>query len=232
MLIDPEVTKGSDLIRMLSLATKSGVDYLFVGGSTVTEVEMDEALKLIKEFSTLPVLIFPGSPQQINERADALLFLSLLSGRNPDLLIGKQIESVPLLSNSQLEIISTGYLLIDGGKETTVAKLSQTTPLAQDKIEIIVNTALAGQYLGMKLIYLEAGSGAINPVSTEIIKQTSKAIKLPLIVGGGLRSTSAASNALSAGADIVVVGNILEKDPGLMTALAQMVRGQNKILSQ
>ena len=193
---------------------------------------MDEALKVIKEFSTLPCLIFPGSPQQINDRADALLFLSLLSGRNAELLIGKQIESVSHLKKSPLEVISTGYLLIDGGKETTVSRISETTPMAQDNIESIVDTALAGQYLGMKLIYLEAGSGALQPVSTEIVKRTSYELDLPLIVGGGLRTPAVASAALSAGADLIVVGNILEKDPALITALTKMVADHNKIFSQ
>ena len=193
---------------------------------------MDSALKLIQEFSTIPTLIFPGSPQQINERADALLFLSLLSGRNAEWLIGKQVESVPLLKNSPLEVIPTGYLLIDGGKETTVTKTSGTTPLAQDKIDVIVNTALAGQYLGMKLIYLEAGSGAIIPVSSTIIKETREALDLPLIVGGGLRSAAAVSSALSAGADLIVVGNILEKEPTLIHSLAQVVQNHKKLLSR
>ena len=193
---------------------------------------MDSALKLIQEFSTIPTLIFPGSPQQINERADALLFLSLLSGRNAEWLIGKQVESVPLLKNSPLEVIPTGYLLIDGGKETTVTKTSGTTPLAQDKIDVIVNTALAGQYLGMKLIYLEAGSGAIIPVSSTIIKETREALDLPLIVGGGLRSAAAVSSALSAGADLIVVGNILEKEPTLIHTLTQVVQNHKKLLSR
>lgn len=193
---------------------------------------MDSALKLIQEFSTIPTLIFPGSPQQINERADALLFLSLLSGRNAEWLIGKQVESVPLLKNSPLEVIPTGYLLIDGGKETTVTKTSGTTPLAQDKIDVIVNTALAGQYLGMKLIYLEAGSGAIIPVSSTIIKETREALDLPLIVGGGLRSAAAVSSALSAGADLIVVGNILEKEPTLIHSLARVVQNHKKLLSR
>ena len=193
---------------------------------------MDSALKLIQEFSTIPTLIFPGSPQQINERADALLFLSLLSGRNAEWLIGKQVESVPLLKNSPLEVIPTGYLLIDGGKETTVTKTSGTTPLAQDKIDVIVNTALAGQYLGMKLIYLEAGSGAIIPVNSTIIKETREALDLPLIVGGGLRSAAAVSSALSAGADLIVVGNILEKEPTLIHTLTQVVQNHKKLLSR
>ena len=193
---------------------------------------MESALKIIQEFSTIPTLIFPGSPQQINERADALLFLSLLSGRNAEWLIGKQVESVPLLKNSPLEVIPTGYLLIDGGKETTVTKTSGTTPLAQDKIDVIVNTALAGQYLGMKLIYLEAGSGAIIPVNSTIIKETREALDLPLIVGGGLRSAAAVSSALSAGADLIVVGNILEKEPTLIHTLTQVVQNHKKLLSR
>jgi len=213
------------------LAQQSGVDYLFVGGSTATAVQMEEALKRIREFSTLPCLIFPGSPEQINDRADALLFLSLLSGRNAELLIGKQVDSVPLLRQSHLEIIATGYLLIDGGNRTTVAKISKTQPLPQSQPEAIINTALAGQYLGMQLIYLEAGSGAKHPVHTSIITQVSQALTTPLVVGGGLRTTDEADAALAAGADLIVVGNILEKDPTLMPALTQVVKKYNKILS-
>ncbi len=232
VLIDPEVTQGSQLIQVLSLAERSVVDYLFVGGSTATASQMEECLKLINEFSTIPCLIFPGSPEQINDRADALLFLSLLSGRNAELLIGKQVESVPTLRQCNLEIIPTGYLLIDGGNETTVAKISKTLPLSQTDPEAITNTALAGQYLGMQLIYLEAGSGAKNPVHNAIISQVSEALTIPLIVGGGLRTTKDADTALAAGADLIVVGNILEKEPTLIPALTQVVKKYNKILSQ
>lgn len=187
------------------------VTHIFVGGSTVANGETDKLLQKIKAFTNLPIVLFPGDASQVSSQADALLFLSLLSGRNPEYLIGQQIKAVPSLQHSSLEIIPTAYLLIDGGKETAVQQVTQTPPLPQDNPEAIVHTALAGQYSGNKLIYLEAGSGAKLPVGSEIIRQVKSAVNIPLVVGGGIRTEEQLLTAYQAGADMVVVGTAFER---------------------
>ncbi len=220
VLIDPESSNTQDIIQLVKLSEAVGVDYFFVGGSTANHEDMDTALTTLKEISDIPTLIFPGSVQQLNNKADGLLYLSLMSGRNPELLIGKHVESVPFLRKSTLEIIPTAYLLIDGGTESTVAYISNTTPIPAEKPDITVATALAGQYLGMQLIYLEAGSGAKNAVDPRTISAVRQATSVPLIVGGGIRTPEKAALAAKAGADIIVIGNILEKDPNMITDLS------------
>lgn len=220
ILIDPESTTKAKILRLIDLATAAGVDYFFVGGSTAHHSDMDATLALLQELSTIPTIIFPGNVSQLNDKADALLYLSLISGRNPELLIGKHVESVPFLRRSKLEVIPTGYLLIDGGNKSSVAYISNTTPIPQRHIEVVVNTAIAGEYLGMQLTYLEAGSGALNPVSEEMITAVSSALTTPLIVGGGIRTPEAARRAVQAGADLIVIGNILEKDPDAIINLS------------
>ncbi|SHG14159.1 putative glycerol-1-phosphate prenyltransferase [Salegentibacter echinorum] len=184
--------------------------HIFVGGSTVEKSKTEKTVKAIKAETDLPIILFPGDYSQITETADALLFLSLISGRNPEYLIGQQVKAVEKLKNSNLEIIPTAYILIDGGKECAVQRVSGTKPISQTAINTIVNTALAGQFSGKKLIYLEAGSGAEFPVSKEIISEVKKAIDIPLIVGGGIRGLEQQKKAYNAGADLVVMGNVFE----------------------
>ena len=186
--------------------------HIFVGGSSVAEGRTSQVVETIKEHCNLPVILFPGDHSQITASADALLFLSLISGRNPEYLIEQQVRSVEKIRNTELEIIPTGYILIQGGKETSVQKVSNTVPLSQNDLQKIVNTALAGQYSGKRLIYLEAGSGAVYPVSSEIIKAVKEALDIPVIVGGGIRSKSQMQAAYHAGADLVVIGTAFEEN--------------------
>lgn len=220
VLIDPDAATPSGLEHLTRLATDAQVDYFFVGGSTVDKLQMDETLNFLREATQIPVIIFPGSTNQLSDKADGLLFLSLISGRNPDLLIGKQVESVSFLRKSTLEIMPTGYMLIDGGSPSSVAYVSNTLPIPRDNTDIALSTALAGQYLGMQLIYLEGGSGARLPVPIGMIEAVSRELDIPLIVGGGIRTSEAAQAAAEAGADIIVIGNILEKDPKLVIDLS------------
>lgn len=220
VLVDPESVTTSAIAQLVQLSNEAQVDYFFVGGSTAGKEDMDAALDLLTELSSIPTVIFPGNTSQLSNKADGLLYLSLISGRNSELLIGKQIESVPFLRKSSLEIIPTGYILIDGGKMTTVAYISNTTPIPTHMIDTTVATALAGQYLGMQMIYLEAGSGAITPVSASTIRAVSESLNIPLIVGGGIRTAEQAKRSAEAGADIIVIGNILEKDPDLLMDLS------------
>ncbi len=211
VLIDPDKFQETGVAGFIQKLPKD-TTHIFVGGSTVEEGRTCEVIKALKNVTGLPVILFPGDHSQISPHADALLFLSLISGRNPEFLIEQQVRSVEKIRNTTLEIIPTGYILIDGGKETSVQKVSNTRPLAQEEIDQIVNTALAGQYSGKKLIYLEAGSGARIPVSPEIIMAVSDVLEIPLIVGGGIRSFTQLQNAYEAGADLVVIGTAFEED--------------------
>ncbi len=219
VLIDPESTGPQQLSRLVRLATEAQVDYFFVGGSTVDHSDMVMVLEIL-EHQQIPVIIFPGNTNQLSNKADGLLFLSLISGRNPDLLIGKHVESVPFLRSSELELMPTGYILIDGGNKSSVAYISNTTPIPHNSIDLTIATALAGQYLGLQLIYLEAGSGAKHCVSTEMIAAVKKEISIPLIVGGGIRTPEKAKAIAEAGADVIVIGNILEKEVELIMDLS------------
>lgn len=225
ILIDPDKYTLDRLKRLIKLACKSGVDYFFFGGSLLTRDQQDLFLDHIKESCSIPVILFPGNHFQINTKADGILFLSLISGRNPELLIGKHVVAAPYLKASKLEVIPTGYLLVDGGNRTTVAYMSNTDPIPSDKSEIAVCTALAGELLGLKMIYLDAGSGANNPVPLSMIKQVKKYIRVPLVVGGGIRTPLQASKACQAGADIVVVGNVIEEDIKLVPKLSEAIHG-------
>lgn len=209
ILFDPEELRVQDLEKQIE-ALPDHTTHLFVGGSTATAAQTQLAVRELKKKTGLPVILFPGDYNQITAEADALLFLSLISGENPEYLIRQQIKSVDKLKNSALEIIPTGYILIDGGVETAVQRVSRTQPIPQEHVEEIVNTALAGQYSGKKLIYLEAGSGAKTPVSAEIIKAVKEAIHIPLIVGGGIKTREQMEVAYKAGADLVVVGTAFE----------------------
>lgn len=209
VLIDPEKfleAEAANFIKQLPGSTS----HIFVGGSTVEAYKTDKTVKAIKAETGLPVILFPGDYSQITEQADALLFLSLISGRNPEYLIEQQVRSVERLMKMDLEIIPTGYILVDGGKECAVHRRSNTIPIPQHEIKKIVYTALAGQYSGKQLIYLEAGSGADHPVSREVIRAVKKAISIPLIIGGGIRSNERLQESYSAGADMVVIGTAFE----------------------
>ncbi|HKL36260.1 MAG TPA: geranylgeranylglyceryl/heptaprenylglyceryl phosphate synthase [Salegentibacter sp.] len=209
ILIDPDKFNEAEATSYLKKIPKE-TTHIFVGGSIVEKLKTEETVKSIKNVTNLPVILFPGDYSQITETADALLFLSLLSGRNPEYLIEQQVKSVDKLKNSKLEIIPTAYILIDGGKECAVQRVSGTMPISQRAVETVVNTALAGEFSGKKLIYLEAGSGADFPVSEEIISEVKKAINIPLIVGGGIRSLAQQESAYNAGADMIVMGNHFE----------------------
>jgi putative glycerol-1-phosphate prenyltransferase len=223
VLIDPDKTSGSDLLNTITIANNSKVDFFLVGGSLLLHDSLDSCITTIKANSTIPVILFPGNALHINAKADAVLLLSLISGRNADLLIGQHVQAAPLLKQAKIETIATGYMLIDGGKPTTVSYISNTMPIPADKPEIAAATALAGEMLGLKSIYLEAGSGAQNPVSTAIISTVKKHINVPLIVGGGIKNAEAAIAACNAGADIIVIGNATEKNPELIAEIASAI---------
>jgi putative glycerol-1-phosphate prenyltransferase len=223
ILIDPDKIGKSNVNSLVKLAQDSGVDLFLVGGSLVVNDILDELISLIKSACDIPVILFPGSSRQLSYKADALLFLSLISGRNADLLIGKHVESAPFLKKSPLEIISTGYMLIDGGIPTSVSYMSNSNPIPATKDDIAACTAMAAELLGMKMIYMDAGSGALNPISASMISTVSNAIDIPLIVGGGIRTAEAAQRAVLSGADMVVVGNAIEKDPFLIKELSDAI---------
>jgi phosphoglycerol geranylgeranyltransferase len=220
LLIDPDKVDPSALSTVVSLAVRAKVDYLFVGGSLVISHHLDEVVMQIKAECKIPIILFPGTPSQVSPYADGLLYLSLISGRNPELLIGQHVISAPAVRKSGLEIMSTGYMVIDGGAPTTVSYITNSLPIPADKFEIALCTALAGEMLGMKLIYMDAGSGARWPISTEMIERVSAVIEVPLIIGGGIRDPEKVYLNARAGADIIVVGNAIEKDPALLAEMA------------
>lgn len=210
ILVDPDkflVAQAAEFIAQIPEQTT----HLFVGGSSVLENATETVVCALKSKTTLPLLLFPGDYTQLTPGADALLFLSLISGRNVEYLIEQQLKAVSFLKAAKLEVIPTGYILIDGGNESAVARVSKTLPMSQDHIELIVETALAGQYMGAKLIYLEAGSGALFPVKPDIIAAVKKEIDIPIVVGGGVRRESQWQSAYKAGADMVVMGTAFEK---------------------
>lgn len=209
ILIDPDKFVISETKSFLKKIPKE-TTHLFVGGSTVANGETEATVKALKNDTNLPIFLFPGDHSHITPFADVLLFLTLLSGRNAEYLVGQQIKSISKLKNSTLEIISTGYILIDGGNNSSVSKVTNTEPLPQKNIETIVHTALAGQFMGAKLIYLEAGSGAKYPVKPEIISEVKKAINIPLIVGGGIKTDAQKNAVYNSGADMVVMGTVYE----------------------
>jgi len=212
ILLDPDKLDLSSIDKLISKINQSPATHIFVGGSSFEGNHLDEIIIRLKSEIQLPILLFPGNPSQISAQADGILFLQLLSGRNPDYLVEHQINAVPILEKTNLEIISTGYILIESGAETAVERVSQTKPLPKSNIDYIAQTAKAGELIGNKLIYLEAGSGAQNAVSLEIIKNVSNRISVPLIVGGGIRSKKQIDEAHSAGADLVVIGTAFEND--------------------
>ena len=225
VLIDPDKSTPASIRNLAVIAVKAGVDYFFFGGSLLTSNEGGEQIRMLKEHAEIPVILFPGSSLQVYPDADGILLLSLISGRNPEMLIGKHVESAALLKASKLEIIPTAYMLVDGGKPTSVSYISNTLPIPADKPDIAACTALAGEMLGLKLIYMDAGSGALNPVSSEMISKVKQETSLPLIIGGGISDISKAKNALEAGADIIVIGNAIEKNLRLMSDIGSLMSG-------
>ncbi|MDO9511435.1 MAG: geranylgeranylglyceryl/heptaprenylglyceryl phosphate synthase [Bacteroidales bacterium] len=223
ILIDPDKSDKQHFKNIARLSMEAKIDYFFIGGSLLSNDALSLCLDVLSSETDIPKVIFPGSTLQMNAQADALLFLSLISGRNPEMLIGRHVEAAPYLRNSGLEIIPTGYILISGGRVTTVQYMSNTLPIPADKPQIAVCTAMAGEMLGLKLIFLEAGSGADSPVPANLIEQVRQNIELPIIVGGGIKNSLLAEMALKAGADLIVVGNAAEKNPNLIAEIARCV---------
>jgi putative glycerol-1-phosphate prenyltransferase len=223
ILIDPDKINNASITSLIDLAIAGKVDYFLVGGSLVVSDNLDACILSIKEKCSIPIMLFPGSPAQISRHADALLYLSLISGRNADLLIGQHVISAPFVKKSGLEIISTGYMVIDGGAPTTVSYISNATPIPADKADIALCTAMAGEMLGQKLIYMDAGSGARKAISEEMIALVAANIEVPLVVGGGIRDAEKAYLNCKAGADVIVIGNAIEKDTSLIKEMAAAI---------
>jgi phosphoglycerol geranylgeranyltransferase len=232
LLIDPDEYSPDQLRETLRLADEHGVDYLFLGGSLLTGGKLETCIRLGREETNIPLVLYPGSHLQFHPGADALLFLTLISGRNPDLLIGRHVEIAPYVIQSGIETVPTGYMLIDGGAATSVSYISNTMPIPANKPGIAVNTAQAGELLGLKAIFMDAGSGAANTVSTTMIRRVKENISLPLLIGGGIRTPEEVSDAARAGADVIVVGNALEnnsfKIPEMTAALRNLAPGLEK----
>lgn len=228
VLLDPDKIGQRALSDLLNKTTDYLVDFFLVGGSLVTDYVHKEVIAAIRRQSDTPIILFPGNPLHIEPSADAVLFLSLISGRNPEFLIGQHVIAAPLLKKSGLEILPTGYILVDSGTQTTVSYISGTMPIPHDKPSVAACTAMAGEMLGLKLMYLDAGSGARRSVSTDMITAVRAAVDLPIIVGGGIRTGEKAYEAFKAGADMIVVGNGIEDDPDLLPQLSTVVREFNQ----
>lgn len=224
VLLDPDKFRPDACAHIIQLAHQANVGCFFVGGSLLSTDLLDKQLSFLQANTDLPIILFPGGSYQINPRADGILLLSLISGRNPDLLIGQHVLAAPMLRQSGLQIISTGYILIEGGHVSSVQYISDTNPIPAHKPDIAAATAVAGEMLGMQLIYLEAGSGAKQPVSVDTIAAVRRSIGLPLIVGGGIRTPQAAAQAAQAGADIIVVGTAFENDPNTLRDIAKSIQ--------
>jgi|AP95_1055475.scaffolds.fasta_scaffold04211_5 putative glycerol-1-phosphate prenyltransferase len=223
VLIDPDRKNDDSLESRVDSANESCVDALFVGGSLMMDGNCEKRVKRIKDVSTIPVIFFPGGVGQLNSHYDAMLFMSIISGRNPHYLIGEQAIAAPMVKDLGVETIPTGYMLMDGGTGSTVEFMSGTKPIPMNRSDIAVAHALAGQYLGMKLIYLEAGSGAKEPVATHVVEAVTDALDISVIVGGGIRNPETASAKVKAGASIVVTGTVIEENSNLMSELADAV---------
>lgn len=228
VLIDPDQIRMDRFTEVLDQVNRCEVDFLFIGGSLVMNDQMDEVLAIIGEKTDIPRIIFPGNVFQVNPKADGILLLSLISGRNPELLIGQHVIAAPYLKKSGLEIIPTGYLLIDGNSISSVQYISNTTPIPANKADIAASTAMAGEMLGLKCLFLDAGSGAKKPIPPQLISQVSQAVKIPLMVGGGIRTREDFQAALQAGADLLVIGDIIEKDPSMVESFSEILKAFNK----
>ncbi len=229
ILIDPDKQTKESLLEIIRKSNLANVDLFFVGGSLLTNNSLDFCVTIIKQNCKIPVLLFPGNAMQVNNKADGILFLSLISGRNSELLIGNHVITAPILKKSEIEVLSTGYMLIDSGKATSVSYMSNTTPIPHDKDDIAVCTAIAGEMLGLKMIYMDGGSGAINTVSEKMIASVTKNINIPLIIGGGINSAEKAKEKCKAGADIIVVGNAIEKENGLIQKITNAIHNFKNI---
>ena len=229
VLIDPDGVDTSSLDSLVDLCMNAGVDYFFVGGSLVLSNHLDDVIQQVKANCNIPVVLFPGSPSQVSKYADALLYLSLISGRNPELLIGQHVVSAPFIKSSGLEIIPTGYIVVDGGAPTTVSYISNAAPVPADKNDIAVCTAMAGEMLGMKLIYMDAGSGAKTPITEAMIHAVSKNVDVPVIVGGGIKDPEKAYRNCKAGADVIVIGNAIEKDASLIDEVSHAIHSYQHV---
>lgn len=223
ILIDPDTPDENQLKEIAGHINNANADLIFIGGSLLTRDTLDDCVTAIKKHTHVPAVLFPGSVMQVTPRADAILFLSLISGRNPDLLIGNQVIAAPYIRQSKLEVLPTGYMLIDCGRQTTAGYMSNSFPIPHNKPEIAACTALAGEMLGLQLIYMDGGSGADSPVSADMIREVRNTVDIPIIIGGGIRSAEAAIDICEAGADIVVVGNASEKNPAIITEIAREV---------
>lgn len=223
LLIDPENLNTEQLFGIITEANNAEVDYILLGGSLLSK-SIEPSAKFIKDNTSLPLILFPGNIMQISEHADGILLLSMISGRNPDLLIGNHILAAKRLRESNLEIIPTGYILIEGGNTSAVEYISNTKPIPSEQMEIIVSTAIAGELLGHKIIYLESGSGATNSLHSKTIQEVKSHITLPLIVGGGLKEPSDIKRVSEAGADMVIVGNAIEKNPEKLKIMVEALK--------
>jgi len=224
VLIDPDKLTNAAIDKMAQSASAAGVDYFFVGGSLLINNQLDACISRIKAIAGLPVVLFPGNTLQMSWRADSMLFLSLISGRNAEMLIGRHVVAAPYLKLSPLEVVSTGYMLIESGRPTAVSYMSNSDPIPHDKDDIAMCTAMAGEMLGLKLIFMDAGSGAVNPVSEKMISHVKQSISVPLLVGGGIRTPEQAKLTATSGADLLVIGNAFENNPGLITEMVQAIK--------
>ena len=230
VLLDPDNLTEASCLQLLSGSEACHVDFFFVGGSLITTDNQAGIIQLIKQHSQIPVILFPSNSLHIDKQADGILLLSLISGRNPDFLIGQHVLSAPILKASQLQVYPTGYMLVDCGRQTTASYMSGTTPLPYDKPSIAACTAMAGELLGLQYIYLDGGSGAQKPISPEMIAAVCEAVEVPVIVGGGINTPEKAKAALDAGADVIVVGNHIEKNPGFMAEVSSVIASYNLTL--
>lgn len=224
LLVDPDKASESYLSQLIPAAISAGVDYFLVGGSLIAEGNFSQCVKALKKQHTIPVIIFPGNSMQVSGEADAILFLSLISGRNPEFLIGQQVKAAPLVKRYELESIPTGYILVDGGRMTAAQYMSNTLPVPADKPEIAATTAIAGELLGLQCIYMDAGSGAQHTVPMATIRAVRKSVQTPIIVGGGIKSADDAKYIFEAGADMIVIGTAAEKDPEFIAQFTKTLK--------
>ena len=231
VLIDPDkMDSMQDVHRLVNACVENYVDYILVGGSLITTDNFSKIISTVKENCKIPVVIFPGHHLQIDSQADGILLLSLISGRNPEYLIGQHVHAAPVLKKSKLEILPVGYMLVNSGPQTSASYMSNTTPIPSDKPTIAACTAMAGEMLGLKAIYLEAGSGALQPIPPKIIGKVTSSVEIPVIVGGGLNTIERVSMALNAGADVIVIGNALEKSHNLLPQVAERIAVHNNTI--
>ena len=224
VLIDPDKPDMALLDNQIDALNNAGIQLIFFGGSLLTRFHLDEKITYLRQRTSAKIILFPGSVQQVSPLADAILFLSLISGRNPELLIGQHVLAAPMIKQSELEVLATGYMLVDGGAPTTASYISGSLPIPANKPDIAACTAMAGTMLGLQHIYMDAGSGAKQAISPELISAVRKEINVPLIVGGGIKTVEAAVERAKAGADIIVVGNITEKDPSIIMEIAAALK--------